>query len=294
MPYNRSHYPILLFAVVTAMACMSQRRGLTYELTDYQKRHGVVREIECATAHSVYKWDVAEVGVSSDPIGPPLEAKAKKSFLTPLNSEHYLEVCDAAASRSIGRAEAKILKLGGTKETHTTKEESIRPTEFEEQKELRWANDGRYAKIFREGSCLCKDQKAEKLNRTVFCTQEYSFDLSDGSEEQRCYGYFTKALLKVPTNELVLVAQRDFCVNNTAGWTVDCQNHQTTYKQSAYFSAANLEPGKCQTTNKEFYHPCECSTDVMNLLPSQGMRFYCTRTFGEEEVILNLDSPSGN
>jgi hypothetical protein len=260
------------------------------ELNALRKREGTVREIECAAAQSVVIWDVAEVGVSSDYIGEPHEAIAKQRFLTPLLKENFLDVCDAASDAAAAKAQQAIAALGGTEESHSTKEESINGQEDELP---RWKSDDRFSKTYRDGTCRCKDTKADKLNRPVYCYQEFSFKLK-APEDQLCYGYHVNVVREIAEQDIGDIGTREFCQKHTKAWQKTCLEKKDVYKGSSYFYSQSYEPLGCRTKRAEFYHPCKCSTSVEQLTPIAGARFYCTRTFNEDEVIINLDSPFGN
>lgn len=281
---------VFVMAVVSGCQTKGTMEINDSELSAIREREGAVREIECAAAQSVVVWDVAEVGVSSDYIGAPHEAIAKQRFLTPLLKENYLEVCDAASDAAVAKAQNAIHALGGNDETHSTKEESIHGQEDEGP---RWKADNRYSKTFRDGTCRCKDSKANKLDRPVYCYQEFSFKLK-APEDQICYGYHVNVLKDVPEKDVNNIGTREFCQHNTKGWKKTCLEKKETYKKSSYFYSQSYEPLGCRTKGEEFYHTCKCSTEIEQLTPIAGARFYCTRTFNNKSVIINLESAFGN
>jgi len=292
----------LILFVLTA-SCQAKRGEVVYELTQQQKRNGVVREIECVTAHSVVRFDGDDVGVTMSEASPPLEAVARVRFFTPLTEKSYFETCEEASIKSNRLAQKKIKELSANlaeveENDFNVKEESIYPGIAEDEEDVRWPEDDRYDKDFREGTCRCKDRRAELMNRPVYCTQIYSFDLIGGVEGERCFGYFTKAMRRPKRKDLPVVLQRGYCERKTRGWLRDCRKNQKTYKESQFFRARNFEPTACSTdyelSDETFEHECQCSTNVLNLIPYANVRFFCSKVVGGEEVILNFDSMSGN
>jgi len=317
---------LIFLLALLAFSCNSRReiqdvqKLSAADIRSLQKDQGIVRQIECVTAHSIVRIDDSDLGVSSEIVGTPVEGVAKMRFLTPLTEKDYLLTCDASSEISTKNAEAKIALLsahlqkvkttkqppsenvdedldsfgGGSSraanddasesDSYDTKEESV-------NNGGRWQPKDIYERDFRNGSCFCRDIEVQKINRPVYCTQKFRFQLKTGSNAQQyCVGFHSQPVTKLSNKDLTNVMTKGFCKSRTKTWLATCKKQQEIFKESPYYKSSGFRPENCLITYQD---SCSCETDPKPVRAIQGQRFYCTQNLEGEESVLDINSPNG-